>query len=191
MAVIASLAAAGFSYYSLAGQGPKIVGFATSTGTANLTVDLVANINFTDNVIMWGNGSVDTGMLYAILDTAQGTVGNGSWTPETSGLTLENIGNVNVTLDLKVGKSAADFIGGTDPAYEWNVSNSDVDSCVADAGFTLDVYSGTTTSDTNICDYLLYNDASDAVRIDIKLKVPYNSLKGYLVDTITATGTAV
>ncbi len=188
LAVIASLAAAGFSYYSLAGQGPKVIGFATSEGKANLTVLTVANINFTTAVVMWGAGAVDTGKTFATLDTENNVV-DGNWTQVNTPLTLENIGNVNVSLQLKAGKSAADFIGGTSPAYTWKVSDaaSNTGACT---GNQITTYTATATSDTATCTSFLVVDTSDAIDIDINITVPYDSKKGLLSDTITATGTA-
>ncbi len=186
LAVIASLAAAGFSYYSLS-SGPRVAGFATSVGTANLTVESSLEINFTIFKIEWGSGKVETGKSYATLDT-EGVVFQGNWSAVSQGLLLANIGNVNVSLDLNAGSSAATFLGGTGPAYEWKVTDHDVGSCVNDT--QLGVYLDTTTGPTTFCTQFGYDTAANELDIDINITIPYDSNTGLLQDSITATATA-
>jgi len=190
LAVIASLAAAGISYYSAISVVPKISAYASSSGTANLSVESLAVINFSDANINWGSGKVDIGKTHAYLDTRSGTVTNGNWTPDT-GLVLDNIGNVNVSLALKVGKTAAQFLGGTSPAYKWLVRNADTEPGACVNVTALDVFTDTTTSDTTFCNPLQFYEGNNTIRIDINLSVPYDSHKGALSDVVTATGTAV
>ena len=195
VAVIASLIAAGFTYFSIASLVTKVSGFAT--GEANLTIESLASINFTTNSIDWGSGQVDSGAPSAQLTTLEtGNVTNGNWTLATSGgLRIENIGNVNVSLNLSVGKSPSAFLGGTSPGYEWNVSNIETGSCLNSTGGTgnlnLGTWSSTSTTSTNFCGILQFVTASDSVRIDLNLTVPSDSLTGSLGDTITATVVSV
>src|SRR3989344_5384979 len=67
-----------------------------ATGTANLTIEQKAEINFTTNSINWASGSVTVGQSKAIL-VSNNTVTNGNWTANSAGLVLENIGNENAT----------------------------------------------------------------------------------------------
>jgi len=198
IAVAVSVMAAGVTYFSIANLTTKISGLASSTGEANLTVVSSANINFTTASINWGTGEVSTGSDYAILNTAAGTVTGGNWTAVNGGFIVENIGNVNITLDLQAGKTAAQFLGGTSPGYMWNVSSSESGSCVNMtylepyvgnvSGFG--VFADTSTSVTRICDFFDFIDSRDTIEIDLNLSVPVNSLKGALSDVITATATA-
>ena len=133
LAVIASLAAAGFSYYAMS-QGPKVSGFLsnTDTGTASLEVTSVMEVEFTDDTISWGSGRVDTGTVRAVLDSSDGSKVNGTaWASESSGLILENKGNVDVNISLSATKIAATLIGGTSPTYQWKITNSESSSCAA------------------------------------------------------------
>ena len=193
LAVIASLAAAGVSYYSAVSVVPKISGYAT--GTANLTIETSAVINFSDALINWQSGRVNVNKDKAFLDTYAGSVVDGNWTVENTGLKIENIGNVNVTLALTAGKSATTFIGGTSPAYKWRVNNSEAGSCVNATNSTYgwegfaDV--NTTTGGTRFCSLFQFLTSTNSVRIDINLTVPYDSTKGALGDIITATATAI
>ena len=194
IAVIASLAAAGFSYYSVVSQGPRIVGYASesSTGTANLTVETAVEINFSVNVIDWGSGKVDTGETNAVIDS-ENTVVRGNWTANNVGLILDNIGNINVSLELKSGKDASEFIGGTSPEYKWKVTDKDAGSCInatgPDSGWG--EYATVSKVDVNFCNPFGYQSSANAVRVNINLTIPYNSKVGALSDTLTATATAV
>ena len=168
----------------------KLTGYATGTGTANLSVGNWTAVNFTTNIVNWGSGAVQAGQLNATLNTL-GEVANGNWTNITSGLILENIGNVNATLDIKTGKTAATFLGGTSPQYLLNFTNNKTGSCFANAGVSLGFWTAVNTSDpgTRVCNNFTFYNSSDAIRIDIKLGVPYDSLTGALGDVITATAT--
>ncbi len=193
IAVIVSVVAAGVTYFSLASLVTRISGFATNTGTANLTVESTASINFTTNNINWGSGRVNDGAESAQLTTLEtNNVTDGNWTLQTSGgLRIENIGNTNVSLDLATGKTADTFIGGTDPGYEWNVTNLEAGSCInaSNLGVFTDV--NNTGDGTRFCSVFQYLDNRDSIRIDLNLTVPSSSFTGALGDTITATATAV
>ena len=200
VAIIIAFVSAGVTYFSVASLMTKISGLATSEGYANLTVKTGANINFTTFDLNWSEGQVNDGETYAVLNTADGTVTNGNWTAVDGGLILENIGNVNVTLDLQSGKSPATFIGGSNPGYMWNISTSEANSCV---NVTYDVpylsnITGfgnfVTVSDSalyRVCDIFEYRAAADTIEIDLNLSISIDSLKGALTDVITATATAI
>ena len=168
----------------------QVTGKVTETGSANLTVESLASINFTTNSIEWGSGIVDSGESFAYLDTHSGTVVNGNWTANSAGLVLENIGNMNVTLVLSTGLNGTSFLGGTNPDYEWNISESEASSCTATANYTLGSFVDVNFSGVTICSPLNFADAQDVIRIDINLSVPSDAFTGFLEDTITATATA-
>ncbi len=200
LAVLVSLLAAGFTYYSIADLTSKISGYATSIGQANLTVESSANINFTTDFISWGSGRVTEGQSSAQLTTLEtNNVTNGNWTlVQQGGLRIENIGNVNVTLNLAAAKTAAQFIGGTSPGYQWNVTAVEANACLNGTGGTgghanLTIWYNTnsTAPGTRFCEYFQYINDRDLIRIDLNLTVPYNSLTGALTDTLTATGTSI
>jgi hypothetical protein len=161
-----------------------------TTGTANLTVEGWLQINFTTNNINWQSGSVTAGQDFAVL-VSNNTVTDGNWTAVASGLVIENIGNINVTLALTSALDAGGLLAGTNPAYQWNVSNIEDDSCVFNAGTSEGVFYDVSTGGTTFCDGFNYNSTQDSVRVDILLRVPSGSKTGALGDTITATATAV
>jgi hypothetical protein len=49
----------------------------------------------------------------------------------------------------------------------------------------------TAPSGTLVCSSFSFLDASDLIRVDIKLAIPYNSKTDTLTDTLTATATAL
>src|SRR3989338_3788927 len=168
----------------------NITGHATGAGTANLTVGNWTAVNFTTDIVNWGSGVVQAGQLNATLNTL-GEVANGNWTNITNGLVLENIGSVNVTLDIKTGKTAATFLGGTSPQYLLNFTNNKTGSCYNQTNVALGFWYAVNTTDpgTRVCNNFTFYNSSDAMRIDIKIAVPYDSLTGALSDIITATAT--
>jgi hypothetical protein len=179
-----------------------ITGFPTAIGTANLSVEAAAIINFTIYEINWSSGRVNTGAPNATLDTSAGTVTGGNWTANSRGLVLVNQGNTNVSLQLNTAKTAATFIGGTNPIFQWNVSmpNGNTTSCLnatnntgATPGhlYNMSVFTGVSTSAFLVCDKFQYHPQNNTVRIDIRIQVPSNSLTGTLSDTLTATATVI
>ena len=196
-AVIVSVVAAGFTYFSVSNLVSRISGFATSTGEANLTVESVVSINFTTAFVDWGSGRVNDGQSIAQLTTLElNNVTNGNWTLTTvGGLRIENIGNVNVTLNLTAGKTAAQFLGGTNPGYQWNITNLEANSCLNSSSGTgalaHNIFYDVNTTTADFCNIFQFADGSDTIRIDLNLSVPSDSLTGALTDTITATAEAI
>lgn len=194
---IISLFSMGVFYLSATALFNSISGKATGVGEANLTVESAAVINFTTSQINWGSGIVNQGFSYAGLNTFEtNNVTNGNWTLQTSGgLRLQNIGNVNVTLNLSGTKTAAQFIGGTSPSYRWNISNAESNSCLnatgGTGGLALNNFHNVNTSSALFCGIFQFADVADTIRIDFNLTIPTDSLTGALGDTITATAFTV
>ena len=192
---IISLFSVGVFYLSAKTLFSTISGYASSVGEANLSVETTVIINFTTAHINWGSGRVNSGASSATLDTSAGTVTNGNWTVQSNGLVLENIGNVNVTLNLSGTKTAAQMIGGTTPIYYWTFSEAEAGSCLNSTGgttlwWTPGSWTDVNTTTTNICGRFRFGDSQDTFRIDFQLVVPSDSLIGARGDTITATAFA-
>jgi len=195
MLMLVAIVAAGIALVNLSvtinkvGDINELTGHATDTGTANLTIEATASINFTTDNIDWGSGTVDTtgGATAAYLDTKTGTVTDGNWTANSAGLIIENIGNVNVTLELQAGKNAATFIGGTSPSYDWLIENVAGGSCVNPTPSTFKTVNSSEAE--TICDPLIFNDLTDDVRIHFNVTVPYDAKPEAKGDIITATAT--
>ena len=190
VAVVISLFSVGLLYLSVGDLFTVLSGHAT--GEANLTIEPAATINFTRNALNWQSGRVNSGQTSAYLDTAAGTVKNGNWTAVSSGLRIENIGNLNVTLNLSVTKTAASFIGGTSPVYQWNVTNGEPSSCLNATGGAvsmghLGLYYNPNTTTSLWCFLFQFKDSADVVNVSINLTVPSDSITGALGDVVTAT----
>jgi hypothetical protein len=200
-AVLASIVSVFLVYLSVDTLVNEISGLVT-TGEANLTVETILQVNFTTNSINWSSGRVNQASTAASLITVgAGTIEGGNWTAD-SGLIIENIGNVNVSLNFSVGLNASDFIGGSNPVYEWNLSDkaTEANSCTNAAGsgdpprFDL-FYQANTTPSTALggigCSIFRFESANDQIRLDFNITVPEDSLTGGLGDVITATVTAL
>jgi hypothetical protein len=189
---IISLFSIGVFYLSAKTLFTTISGYATSTGEANLTVESAVTINFTTSQINWGSGRVNSGQASAGLNTfALNNVTNGNWTLQNAGgLRIENLGNVNVTLNLSGSKTAAQLIGGTNPSYKWNITSFESGACRNSTGgnqsLQTDTFFNVNTSSVLFCNYFQYLDDRDVIRIDFNLTIPSDSLTGSLGDTITA-----
>lgn len=172
---------------SLASIGTQLTGRATAVDTAivNLTVITSAAINFSVALIEFGSGVVENLTAGATLETDQ-SVQQGNWSGTQDPLTLENIGNVNITLNLTSDVDAASFLGGLSPTFEYQVTNIDTDACVGNAA-TSWVEFGTGVGIV-VCNPLEFNNSKDEIDIHIKLYVPSDSKTGDRTATITATG---
>ena len=203
VAVVVSVFAVKVNLFSDDFYNRIVTGFAAgnqSTGKINLTIESGLIINFTTDVIDWGSGRVTAGAANATLDTSRNAtykVINGNWTGwygnKSRGFILENIGNLNTTIWLKTGKNSTQFIGGSNPAYQFNITNNGTNSCTNASGFNLGAYydaNTTSISGTKICDVFDTRTGSDTIQIDILLRIPADSLTGDLEDTITATAYA-
>lgn len=167
--------------------GLKFTGYASSTANFNLSVGPVVNLNFSVSSIDFGLGQVSPGRDYAVVDST-GKVENGTWDASTQGFVLRNVGNTNISVDLRTDKNADDFIGGSSPTYEYNVTNINL-SCIS--SITLGQWYNVNTSSpgTRICDKFLKYSGNNSIRIDVRLTIPYDSRKGTQSDIFTATGT--
>mgnify|MGYP000081786081 CR=1 FL=1 len=141
--------------------GAELTGFATanSTGLVNVTIESSAEINFTTALLDFGSGTVTPGQI-AVLDS-EGTNTSWSGNATTGELILENIGNTNLTLQLKTDLSPADFIGGTSPTFQAKVANNtgNVGACTGTNIFT-------NYSNYNIINNSVINSSTHNIRLD-------------------------
>jgi len=161
----------------------KTVTGSSVEGLINVTIERAALVNFTIDNIDWGSGYVYANASSASLDTL-GNVANGTWDVVGSGFVIENIGNVNLTLNFSSLKNASTFLGGTNPSYKYIISNVEDDACVPPPDFNLDNFYEFPTSGTKIfiCDKF---QPGKNIKFDIGLTIPYNSKVGNLTDTIS------
>jgi hypothetical protein len=183
-------------FVSLFVIGLRLTGYAIeSTGVVNVTINQLASINFTTDFINFGNGSVNGGSSTAILESNDTGAIGGTWNwTAPQHFILENVGNVNVILNLKTDQDAITFLGGTSPAYQYAVRDSEVASCTTGTiNFDqwYDVNASISGSGTQICNSFTFTDSHDLITIDVKLVIPSDSSAGNLTDIFTATATAL
>jgi len=177
---------------SLLSINSELIGFAIdSSGSVNITIMSNTNINFSISGIDFGSGQVSAGNSSATIDSIGSVVG-GNWTPVSDGFRLENVGNVNVSLNLKTGKDASGLIGGTNASYQYNVTERESGSCSLGA-ITLGEWNNVNTSGigTKICDVFPFSPGYDEIDVDIKLVIPPDATAGAQSDIVTATATAI
>ena len=166
------------------------------SGYVNITVEDKIQIEFVLNSINFESGRVDLGSNSSIIDTL-GNVINGTWNATTQGFILANIGSSDAVLNLKSGYTADEFIGGTNPRYEYNVTNNESYSCLNPSGgyegLDLGIWRTVNITDpgTKICDVFSYGSSNNSIKIDVLLEIPVDSDTGDRMDIFTATAIAV
>lgn len=159
-----------------------------AVGNLNVTIYSLASINFTMDFINFGSGSVYLNSSSASIDT-RGNVTGGNWTPISQGFIVENIGNTNLSVFLKSGKNAVDFLGGTSPGYYYMFNNSEANSCTQPSIIIGNWFAVNTTGyGDKICNNMQYSDSNDSIRIDLKLVIPSDAMRGSREDVFTVTG---
>ncbi|MFH1787747.1 MAG: hypothetical protein ABH811_03080 [archaeon] len=171
------------------GDFKTLVGFATDTGVANLTIQSDVNINFTRDNLSWGTGYVTTGQTECEM-TSQGLMNCTNFATLTDGLTLENIGNAEVTLNLTSSKNVEDFLGGNASVFQWNVTINGTESGACGyRPINISSWTNVTTTSGGIraCDNFSFRNSHDEIQVELRLVLSsaYTGTKGV---TITAEG---
>ena len=172
---------------SIAAIGINITGHATDDATVNITITSTASINFTVDFVNFTDGNVNAGAIGATLDT-EGTVTNGTWGATSSGFTLENIGNVNVSLNMTSDKNASVFLGGTNPTFKYKITEDEAGACEKNNASS---YIDLNISGLIVCYPFVFHNGIDEVSVDIELFVPSDSNTGEQTATITAVATSI
>lgn len=188
-----------------------LTGGATSTtyGSTNLTISSSTEINFTTSNVTFGSGYVSGEATACIMDSI-GTASSGCVdfvSPLNANLTLENIGNTNVRLNLSNTNYTSSFIGGTDPGYAftWDELESDTDTCtntstsgthqaVTDFGGEntwRNITQNMLNSTAQWCQLFNASNLADTLSISFRILIPENAPARTLGDTFTATAVAI
>ena len=169
-----------------------ITGYSlTPAGNVNLTITSNASIFFSTASIQWGGGYVTNGNNCTLTSVGGNTAACVNFSTVSTGLILENDGNVNVSLNLSSEDTdAATFIGSCNlgsPLYKWVFNNSEADSCNV-TGFNWTIMSSVNASQI-ICSNFLPTDASDTIEIDFNVTFDSSCAKGTKNDVITVIAT--
>lgn len=194
----------GFVFYSKFSKVDTISGALVEQARARLNISSRASINWTVNLVDWGSGYVNETALYCQLNTEglNNPANCTNFTTVYEGLRLENDGNRNVQVNVSTNNSAAQFLGGTNPRYEWKWSNNETDSCGSKGiGVTCVTnasalnfqgsYSTVYTASTEVCPCFRSNNPSDLLNLELQVRIPSDSFTGLRESTITAVGTVV
>jgi hypothetical protein len=203
VAVVVALANVSITLMKVADFNEKITGLASDAGYVNISVETEISVNMSRDTVNWGSGLINgTGedRFNATLKTAQetATVERGNWSHgSVKGLILQNLGNINASINLTAANDADDLFGSAEGSgsdnqrYRWNMTNKDAGSC-SGGSEGLSTWNDVNKSSANFCGQFNYGDNENEVYIDIWLTVPYDAQNtGAQSDTITVTaGTA-
>ena len=196
---------------------PLINAMASIEATVNLSVTENVEANWTPKGLNWSQGSVDTGKLGCTINSfgntgalsAYGTANNCTEDPfegdgavaVSNGLNFTNQGNTNLTLKLKMDKTATTFIGGTGVSAKWNVTDAPGQSGTPESicyyrrnltggiGFVNYTVAFAIT-DSDICDgnaTLRATPRNNTLRVDFEFVIPADAPTGSKTAVITAT----
>ncbi|MBI4145539.1 hypothetical protein HY493_05050 [Candidatus Woesearchaeota archaeon] len=189
------------------GVFPSVTGLqASDTGVALLEIASTASLRFAVDVVNFQNGSVNTssGNTVCTMDTTGVSLLRSqciNFTNVTAGFQIENDGSTNLTVNLSSDKDADAFLGGSASLneFKWAISQNETGSCKNTTGgtggttVTPTVYSdvNATAGGITVCPFLQFIDASDSIKVDINVTIPYDATSGVKTATLTATGTTV
>ena len=157
----------------------KITGYATSgEGYVNISITTTVSINVTDDMIDFKEGGVDAGKTYATLESTSGnpTIVDGSWpgtNSDADSIEIENIGNINVSLNISSADGAG-FFDGTGSNYSLKLTNKEAGACSGggyDTLIVIDGPAGVGSTDTNYCAHFSPVTGSNEVYLDAFLTV--------------------
>ena len=194
---------AGTYVYYTKFKSEKITGATIEQAVARINITTRASINFTINSIDWGSGYVNDTASYCQLNS-EGFSGGTNCTNFTTvyeGLRLENDGNRNVQLNISSNNSAAQFLGGSGPLYQWKFANNESDSCGSvgigtncvtnSSALNYQAYASVSTSSVEVCPCFRASNPSDLLNLELLIRVPSDSYSGLRESTLTAVATAI
>jgi hypothetical protein len=198
VAVIAVLVSVGgmmIAFYNTNNFQNWMTGYAsTAYGNVSITIASTELINFSDSLINFGSGYVLGGCTMAYLNTSVGTSYCGSWGGTFDQLQLQNIGNVNVSIDIRSNLNASDWLNGTGPAIYYNVTGGVTgagnDACLNSTVNRTVGWWPLNQTDYRVCANFSWRANSNIINISVRLHVPLDAPSASHNVTIIATGTA-
>ena len=172
----------------------KVTGYAS--GYVNLTVQSSLEINLSISNISFGPGTINSGQENATVRTAQiaSAVERGNWSTSARGILMENVGTINVSINILSANNASELFGLVgQEQYQLNLSNKEAGACQTCAGCEA-TETWIDANETNVawCDPLGWADGMDETYIDVLLTIPYNTtnMSTSIADTLTITASA-
>jgi hypothetical protein len=179
---------------SLGGWMP-ITGYSTTpTGTAKVNITTALGMELIDNSIDFQGGSVTQGAPYADIESNGTAAVNGSWAVVTDYFNLENVGNVDANVSIKINETQ--FMGGTAGKswFMWsdNTAPGEAGACGV-AGATELAWTEFAADNTEyrLCDTLQFENTTDNMLIYMKLRIPDDAPVGIPAALVTFTATSL
>src|SRR3989338_684602 len=144
------------------------------SGTGPVSVNLTSEVSIlVTGSVDFGSGRVNATATSAILDSDAGTIINGTWTPVTKYIKIENDGTVNISVNVtaNANNNAAGLIGGTSPSFQIKGVATEASSCVTLTTSYTNVPNSTETP-LALCDKLNFGSATDTFNVSAKVVVP-------------------
>jgi hypothetical protein len=172
---------------------PTVSGAATAVaGRANVTILSQVAIALNISEVNFGSGYVLDACTSATLATDDSEINVTCWSNNTyiyndtsnNVFIAENQGNQNATLKIR-GGTAATFIGGTSPLYQWRGVEYEGGSCVGSLNST---YLNMLTTDQVVCSKMRHEASNDAIYVNIRIRIPEDVQTGDKSDVVTFTG---
>ena len=195
IAVVVSVIGVSMTYNSISTFQNILTGYATEEGFVNVSIESSVLINITSanasvgsKTLDWGNGSVSSGQVYAVL-ASNGTRTNvNDFDQIDQGFIIRNLGNVNVTLNVSSTYNADSWLG-AGSEFQYNFSNYVAGSCGTwNSDYTVLTYQDFTTAATTggICDN--FQSGSDRyLRMDVLIGFPNTVPAANYDNTVTLT----
>lgn len=183
-------------YLSLTGAAT-----ASDAGNATITISQSTSISNRFDLIQFGAGFVNASCTVCVMDTngviTRQCCGTFNWT-NNLGFLLENTGNINLSVNYTCTGSctAAQFIGGTNPAFQIRATNNSAAGQAGEVGaadtagscnneffrgFNITNYSVSVAADGHwLCGNgsvfpLDFTDSQDAFVVDLNVSVPQDA----------------
>ena len=195
--LIVSVLSLSITFVKVSDFKEKLTGYYV--GYVNLSIATSIILNISNDSIDFGSGAITEAQTNASLWTnrTKGYILRGNWSVTgTNAIVIENIGNINCSVNLTTNDDASTLFGGSaaNRAYKWNWSNKEAGACgdgLSNVGpITNDLFTDVTKTptETRICDQFGFSDGVDELYLDVFLTVPYDGNTGVLGDVITITG---
>lgn len=165
--------------------GQTLTGYSTlnNQGTAAVNITAELAINVSQPAIDFGTGRLAYGQSTCTLESTDlydGTGVPGCWVNVTEylvtgshGFKIDNVGNQQARLDVNSSKNANTFIGGTNPAYEYQYRPSGAGSYTSAAACTVAAANTWSTLGTGAVSLLCDSFApTESVEMDVRVTVP-------------------
>jgi hypothetical protein len=175
----------------------KVTGYAANIGYVNLTISSTVIINVSQDATNWGPGIVNQSNN-ATLQTNRnvaGTVARGNWSTATArALIVQNLGTVNVTLNVSSNVNNSDFIPTGTLArkrFWYNFTNRDTNACNYSSQTTTSAWYNVSKNAQIVCDKMRYGTGVREIWVDTLIMVPDDATASINSATFTFTGTAI